>query len=90
MSEINYKELATALAEALKENNHVLWIDPETHAEHHQFVAEELEKKNKADKLIDETKAKMIGWAAIGTGGGIITFIGWAVIRWLEAHGMKF
>ena len=78
------KEIAAALIAEMKESGHTLWIDPQTHADQHEFIAEMiLERKERIArrKRIEEKIAGSLGLTAIGFS---ITLLGAGFLEWVR------
>lgn len=82
----NPKEFAAAVVTEMKESGHALWIDPEVHAEQHQFIAEMIaERKERAarNRRIGEFIAGSVLLSAILA---CIGLLGAGVLSWFRAH----
>jgi hypothetical protein len=83
---IDPNQLAKAILEEMKAGGHTLWIDPETHAEQHQFIAEliaDRKERNDRRKRIEE---KIAGSLILSTLLVIVGFIGAGALEWLRKH----
>lgn len=81
---IDPNQLAKAIIEEMKAGGHTLWIDPETHAEQHQFIAEliaDRKERNERRKRIEE---KIAGSVILSGLLVVIGFIGAGALEWLR------
>lgn len=86
ISQINPQDLAKAIIHEMKEGGHTLWIDPETHAEQHQFIAEliaDRKERNERRKRIEE---KIAGSVILSCLLVVVGFVGAGALEWLRTH----
>lgn len=80
------KDFAAAVVSEMKESGHALWIDPEVHAEQHQFIAEMIvERKERAArrKRIEEFVAGSVLLSAVLL---CIGLLGAGALDWIRKH----
>lgn len=80
----NPQDFAKALVQEMRDSGHALWIDPETHAEQHQFIAEMIaERKERAArrKRMEERIAGSLVLSAILT---LIGLLGVGFLDWVR------
>lgn len=78
------KEFAQAVVEEMKASGHTLWIDPEIHAEQHEFVAEmiaERRERTARRKRVEEMIAGSLVLSAILT---CIGLLGAGILSWVR------
>ena len=80
------KVLARAIIEEMKESGHALWIDPETHAEQHQFIAELIADRKERNDRRRRIEEKIAGSLILSTLLVIVGFIGAGALEWLRKH----
>jgi hypothetical protein len=83
---IDPNEFAQALVEAMKSAGHAMWVDGETHAEQHEFIAQMiLERKERAARRrrIEEKVAGSLVLSGILL---IISVLGVMTMDWFRKH----
>lgn len=78
--------IARSIIEQMKESGHALWIDPETHASQHEFIAElitERRERNARRRRIEEKIAGSVILSAIIL---VIGFIGAGALELLRSN----
>lgn len=83
---VDTEELATAIVEKMKAERHAMWMDPETHASQHEFIAQMiLERKERAErrKRIEDRIAGSLILSAVLV---IIGFLGAGMMTWLRRN----
>ncbi len=83
---VDTEELATAIVEKMKAERHAMWVDPETHASQHEFIAQMiLERKERAErrKRIEDRIAGSLILSAVLV---IIGFLGAGMMTWLRRN----
>ena len=83
---IDPNQLAKAILEEMKAGGHTLWIDPETHAEQHQFIAELIADRKERNERRKRLEEKVAGSAILSTLLVIVGFIGAGALEWLRKH----
>ena len=73
------QEIATALAEILDQRRAV---EESEHAEHHQYIREQIEGQRERRELYAELRKHLVKWGAVG----VISFVGMACWYWLRNH----
>lgn len=73
------------LVQGMKEH-HAIWIDPETHAEQHEFIGMLLQERK--DKLARRKaiEDKIAGSLILSIIVGIVTLLGAGSLQWLREH----
>ena len=79
-------QLAKAIIHEMKEGGHALWIDPETHAEQHQFIAELIADRKERNDRRRRIEEKIAGSLILSTLLVIVGFIGAGALEWLRKH----
>lgn len=59
-------------------------IDVETHADHHAFIAELIDRAKRRRELWDKVRQQVIGWAVIASLGACATYVAREVSRILR------
>ena len=83
---IDPSQLARAIIEEMKAGGHTLWIDPETHAEQHQFIAELIADRKERNDRRRRIEEKIAGSLILSTLLVIVGFIGAGAMEWLRKH----
>ena len=86
MSQINPQDLAKAILAEMKEGGHTLWIDPETHAEQHQFIAELIAERRERTARRQRIEEKIAGSVILSGLLLVVGFIGAGALEWLRQH----
>ena len=85
MTEEDLKQMAALVVQGMKDH-HAIWIDPEIHADQHEFIAILMqERRDKADrrKAIED---KIAGSLILSFIVGIVTLLGAGSLQWLREH----
>ena len=83
---IDPNQLAKAILEEMKVGGHTLWIDPETHAEQHQFIAELIADRKERNERRKRLEEKVAGSVILSTLLVIVGFVGAGALEWLRKH----
>ena len=83
---IDPNQLAKAIINEMKEGGHTLWIDPETHAEQHKFIAELIADRKERNERRKRLEEKVAGSVILSTLLVIVGFIGVGALEWLRKH----
>lgn len=85
MTEEEMKQISVMLVQGMKEH-HAIWIDPEIHAEQHEFIAMLLQERK--DKLARRKalEDKIAGSLILSLIVGIVTLLGAGSLQWLREH----
>lgn len=86
MEERHVEQLADAIIQKMKAEHHVIWVDPETHAEQHGFLAllmAEREEKIARRKRIEEKIAGSLILSAVLL---LVGFVGAGAMAWLRKN----
>lgn len=86
ISQINPQDLAKAIIHEMKEGGHTLWIDPETHAEQHQFIAELIAERRERTARRQRIEEKIAGSVILSALLLVVGFIGAGALEWLRNH----
>lgn len=84
MNTINPHELAKAIIHEMKEGGHTLWIDPETHAEQHQFISELIADRKERKERRKRIEEKIAGSVILAGFLALVGFIGMGALEWLK------
>ena len=78
-------EIAAEIIRQLKEKEHVFWIDPEIHANQHEFIQllidERKHRKARRDRLGEVIAGSIILSAILG----LLSILGIGAISWLKS-----
>ena len=83
---IDPNQLAKAILEEMKAGGHTLWIDPETHAEQHQFIAELIADRKDRNDRRRRIEEKIAGSLILSTLLVVVGFVGAGALEWLRKH----
>jgi len=86
MTTTTAKEIADAVIEQMKEGGHALWIDPETHANQHEFIAEMIAERKERKARRQRIEEKVAGSIILSGIIFVIGLIGAGFIQWLQEH----
>lgn len=85
MTEEEIKQMAEIVVRGMKDH-HAIWIDPETHADQHEFIAILMqERKDRVErrKVIED---KIAGSLILSFIVGLVTLLGAGSLDWLRSH----
>ncbi len=83
---VDTEELATAIVEKMKAERHAMWVDPETHASQHEFIAQMiLERKERAERR-KRIEDRIAGSLILSAVLAIIGFLGAGMMTWLRRN----
>lgn len=86
MAQKDIDQLADAIIQKMKDEHHVFWVDPETHAAQHGFLAvlmQEREEKIARRKRLEE---RIAGSVILSTLVFVVGLIGAGAIAYLRDH----
>lgn len=86
MNTVSPQDLAKAILHEMKEGGHTLWIDPETHAEQHQFIAELIADRKERNERRKRLEEKIAGSLILSGLIVVVGFIGAGALEWLKKH----
>jgi len=86
MTDFSAKEIADAIIQEMKEGGHALWIDPETHANQHEFIAEMIAERKERKARRQRLEEKVAGSIILSGILFVIGLIGAGFIQWLQEH----
>ena len=78
------KAFAQALISEMKQHGHALWIDPETHAEQHQFIAEMIAERRERMERRKRLEEKIAGSVILSGLLFLVTLIGAGFMQWVR------
>lgn len=80
-------EIARSIIVQMKESGHALWIDPETHAVQHEFIAEMITERRERNARWKRIEEKIAGSFILSGLLVIAGLIGAGALEWLRKHG---
>lgn len=83
LTDDDYRKIAQHIAAELKIERHAWWVEPETHAEQHQFLKRWMEREEKRERFWNKVKQTVTGWIVISVIGGLVVMIGMGVTQWI-------
>lgn len=83
---IDPNQLAKAIIEEMKAGGHTLWIDQETHAEQHQFIAELIADRKERNDRRRRIEERVAGSLILSTLLVVVGFVGAGALEWLRKH----
>lgn len=86
MNQINPHELAQALIQEMKDSGHAFWIDPETHAEQHKFIAELIADRKERSERRKRIQEKIAGSFILSGLLLLVGLLGAGALEWLRKH----
>lgn len=81
---IDTEELATAIVNKMKSERHTIWLDPETHANQHEFIAQMILDRKERDARRKRIEEKIAGSLVLSTILVVIGFLGAGLMAWLR------
>lgn len=79
-------DLAKAIVEEMKIHGHALWIDPEVHANQHEFIAQIIEERQERTARRRRLEEKIAGSMVLSFLLLVITVLGLGVMDWVRKH----
>ena len=83
---ISAKEIAAEVIREMKESGHALWIDPETHATQHEFIAEMIAERKERGARRKRIEEKIAGSIILSGVLFLVGLIGAGFIQWVQTH----
>lgn len=85
MTEQELKQMAEIVVQGMKDH-HAIWIDPETHADQHEFIA--LLMQERQDRVVRRKaiEDKIAGSLILSLIIGVVTLLGAGSLQWLREH----
>jgi len=80
-------DIAHSIIAQMKESGHTLWIDPETHATQHEFIAELIEERRERNARRKRIEEKIAGSVILSGLLLLVGLIGAGALEWLRKHG---
>ena len=84
MDPLDPKLLAVALVEEMKAHGHALWIDPETHAEQHEFIAQMILERKERMARRKRVEEMVAGSLVLSTILVCISLLGAGILVWVR------
>jgi len=81
-------DFAQALIEEMKKSGHAFWIDPETHAEQHAFIATMIAEREERIARRKRLEEKIAGSLALSVILLVIGLLGSGIMTYLRSHGI--
>ena len=81
------KEFAQAVVEEMKGSGRAVWVDPATHAEQHEFIAEMIAERRERAARRKRVEEKIAGSLVLSAIVGLITLLGSGVLNWINKGG---
>lgn len=85
MTEQELKQISVMLVAGMKEH-HAIWIDPEIHAEQHEFIAMLLNERKEKLARRKALEDKIAGSLILSIIVGMVTLLGAGTLQWLREH----
>lgn len=79
------KDLAQAIIAEIKDSGHEFWVDPKTHAEQHEFIAEMIKERHERAERRKRIEEKIAGSLVLSLIVGLITLLGAGVLAWVRS-----
>lgn len=86
MADIKTEELADAIVQRMKDENHAIWIDAETHAIQHRFIEELIVERRERQARQKRIEEKIAGSLILSLMLVVIGFIGAGAMAWLRKN----
>lgn len=85
--DLTAQQIAQAVIEELKVNGHSSWVDSETHALQHQFIAEMIAERKEKTARRERIKEKVAGSIILSGLVLLIGFLGSSLLQWVRTGG---
>lgn len=76
--------IAKAIIDQMKASGHTLWIDPETHAAQHEFIAELIRERKERMERRRRIEEKIAGSVILSALLLLVGLIGAGALEWLR------
>ena len=80
----NTGDLAKAIVEEMKTQGHAIWIDPEIHANQHEFIAQMIEERKEKAERRKRIEEKIAGSLVLSFIVGLLALLGSGVLNWIN------
>ena len=80
------EKLASELITQIKANHHDFWLDPEKHAEQHDFIQILIEERKEKLARAQRIKEKIAGSLILSGILALVGLIGAGALDWLKLH----
>jgi hypothetical protein len=84
MLEAHIDQLAEAVVERMKREHHVFWIDPEVHADQHEFIKILMEERAERIARRKRLEEKIAGSVILTALAFVVTLLGVGFLEWLR------
>lgn len=88
MAQLTPGDFAQALIDEMKKSGHAFWIDPETHAEQHAFIAAMIAERKEKIERRKRVEERIAGSLALSVIVLVISLLGSGVMSYLRSHGI--
>ena len=85
MTEEELKHMAEIVVQGMKDH-HAIWIDPEIHADQHEFIALLMQERQDRIARRKSIEDKIAGSLVLSLVLGLITLLGAGAMEWLRGH----
>lgn len=86
MNYLSPDALAKAIVDEMRQSGHTMWIDPETHAEQHQFIAEMIKERHERTARRKRIEEMIAGSLLLSTIVVVVGLVGAGVLEWLRTR----
>lgn len=84
MAQKDIDQLAEAVVQKMKEEHHAVWLDPETHAEQHEFLKLLMQERAERIARRKRIEEKIAGSIILSGIVAVVGLIGAGVLAWFE------
>jgi hypothetical protein len=85
VTERELKEMAGMVVQGMKDH-HAIWIDPEVHADQHEFIALLMQERRDRVARRKSIEDKIAGSLVLSLVVGLVTLLGAGALDWLRGH----
>lgn len=85
VTEDELKHMAAIVVQGMKDH-HAIWIDPEVHADQHEFIALLMQERKDRVERRKAIEDKIAGSLILSLIVGIVTLLGAGSLQWLREH----
>lgn len=86
MAQKDIAQLADLIVQKMQEEHHVFWLDPETHAEQHEFLRMMMEERAERIARRKRIEEKIAGSVILSALVAVVGLLGAGLLDYLRMH----